>query len=179
MDLGFQTMGSMCLIDEREALRVRCAGCRHHCGSALHSATYARKPRCVPEAVVSGGRSPVLRRSSCCAKCRRRTTPSSDALMKGIRKKRDPQFLLLPWTGSCVDNSPNEAFVMGFGYSLWQDSAPSADQAEGAGCGGLRLSAKAGRTESLSDLNRSQAWSARLPLPHVSCMDAWISTGSS
>ena len=44
----------MFLIDEREASRVRCAGCRH-CGGALHSATYARKPRGVPEAVVSGG----------------------------------------------------------------------------------------------------------------------------
>ena len=66
----------MCLIDEREASRVRCAGCRH-CGGALHSATYARKPRGVPEAVVSGGSRPVLRHSFCCAVCRRRTTPAS------------------------------------------------------------------------------------------------------
>ena len=62
----------MFLIDEREASRVRCAGCRH-CGGALHSATYARKPRGVPEAVVSGGSRPVLRHSFCCAVCRRRT----------------------------------------------------------------------------------------------------------
>ena len=66
----------LCLIDEREASRVRCAGCRH-CGGALHSATYARKPRGVSEAVVSGGPRPVLRHSFCCAVCRRRTTPAS------------------------------------------------------------------------------------------------------
>ena len=66
----------LCLIDEREASRVRRAGCRH-CGGALHSARYARRPRGVPEAVVCGGPGPVLRHSFCCAECRRRTMPAS------------------------------------------------------------------------------------------------------
>ena len=66
----------LCLIDEREAYHVRCASCRH-CGGALRSAAYARKPRGVPEAVVCGGAGPVLRHSFCCAECRRRTTPAS------------------------------------------------------------------------------------------------------
>ena len=37
----------LCLVDEREASRVRRAGGRH-CGGALHSARYARRPRGVP-----------------------------------------------------------------------------------------------------------------------------------
>ena len=84
----------MFLIDEREASRVRCAGCRH-CGGALHSATYARKPRGVPEAVVSGGSRPVLRHSFCCAVCRRRTTPASVRFM-GRRVYVGLIVLLLP-----------------------------------------------------------------------------------
>ena len=84
----------MFLIDEREASRVRCAGCRH-CGGALHSATYARKPRGVLEAVVSGGSRPVLRHSFCCAVCRRRTTPASVRFM-GRRVYVGLIVLLLP-----------------------------------------------------------------------------------
>ena len=66
----------LCLIDEREASLVRRAGCRH-CGGALHSAMYARRPRGVPESVVCGRRGPVLRHSLCCAECRSRTMPVS------------------------------------------------------------------------------------------------------
>ena len=84
----------LCLIDEREASRVRCAGCRH-CGGALHSAKYARRPRGVPEAVVSGARGPVLRHSFCCAECRRRTTPASVRFL-GRRVYVGLLVLLLP-----------------------------------------------------------------------------------
>ena len=66
----------LCLIDEQEASGVRRAGCRH-CGGALHSARYARRPRGVLGAVVCGGPGPALRHRFCCAECRRRTMPAS------------------------------------------------------------------------------------------------------
>ena len=92
----------LCRIDEQEASRVRCAGCRH-CGGALHSATYARKPRGVPEAVVSGGPRAVLRHSFCCAVCRRRTMPASVRFL-GRRVYVGLIVLLLPVL--CGDASP-------------------------------------------------------------------------
>lgn len=92
-------------IDEREASRVRRAGCRH-CGGALHSAAYVRKPRGVPEAVVSGGSGPVLRHSFCCAECRRRTTPDSVRFL-GRRVYVGLIVLLLPVLAG--DASPTAA----------------------------------------------------------------------
>ena len=82
------------LIDEREASRVRCAGCRH-CGGALHSAAYARWPHGVPEAVVFGARNPALLHSLCCAGYRCRTTPASLRFL-GSRMYVGRLVLLLP-----------------------------------------------------------------------------------
>ena len=99
--------------------------------------------------------------------------------MTGIMNKREVKFLLLPRARKHVDNLAEEARGLRLGYSLYRDFAPSAWLAEGAGCGGPAPSAKVGRTVIASMLNRAPAWSARLPLPHVSCMDAWNSTASS
>jgi hypothetical protein len=57
------------------AEQARLKGCRH-CGGALHSARYARKPRGGPEELEP---QLVLRDSFCCAveECRRRVTPPS------------------------------------------------------------------------------------------------------
>lgn len=59
-------------IDADLAARARAKGCTH-CGSTLHSATYARKPRGLPDSSGQTGR----RHSFCCQTCRRRTTPAS------------------------------------------------------------------------------------------------------
>ena len=59
-------------VDEAEAALWRSAGCPH-CGAALHSATYPRKPHgLAPEL-----RGDARRCSLCCCRCRRRVTPPS------------------------------------------------------------------------------------------------------
>ena len=59
-------------VDEAEARRWRSAGCPH-CGAALHSAMYPRKPHgLAPEL-----RGDARRCSLCCCRCRRRVTPPS------------------------------------------------------------------------------------------------------
>ena len=59
-------------VDEAEAALWRSAGCPH-CGAALHSATYPRKPHgLAPEL-----RADARRCSLCCCRCRRRVTPPS------------------------------------------------------------------------------------------------------
>ena len=94
-------------------------------------------------------------------------------------KKRDQEFLLLLHARHGVDKPAEEVRGLRLGYSLYRDFAPSARLAEGARCGGLALCAKVGRTVFAPILNRAQAWSARLPVPHVFCIDAWTSTASS
>lgn len=59
-------------IDADLAARARAKGCAH-CGGTLHSATYARKPRGLPDSIEQIDR----RLSFCCQTCRRRTTPAS------------------------------------------------------------------------------------------------------
>lgn len=59
-------------IDADLAARARVKGCAH-CGGTLHSATYARKPRGLPDSSEQTDR----RHSFCCQTCRRRTTPAS------------------------------------------------------------------------------------------------------
>jgi hypothetical protein len=59
-------------IDADLAARARAKGCAH-CGGSLHSATYARKPRGLPDPIER----PDRRYSFCCQTCRRRTTPAS------------------------------------------------------------------------------------------------------
>jgi hypothetical protein len=59
-------------IDQDYANQARAQGC--HCGAALHSACYPRKPRGISyEARCHCD----FRYSFCCAECRRRTTPVS------------------------------------------------------------------------------------------------------
>ncbi|KDP88230.1 hypothetical protein CF70_031865 [Cupriavidus sp. SK-3] len=60
-------------IDEDLMKVARDRGCCH-CGSALHSANYPRKPRGCPPAARPDCET---RLSLCCAECRRRTAPSS------------------------------------------------------------------------------------------------------
>ncbi len=62
--------------DEDLAGEVRSARCPH-CGAALHSARYPRKPRGVARALL--GEAYAQRLSFCCARegCRLRTTPAS------------------------------------------------------------------------------------------------------
>jgi hypothetical protein len=59
-------------IDADLASRARAKGCAH-CGGILHSATYARKARGLPDSSEPAHR----RQSFCCQTCRRRTTPAS------------------------------------------------------------------------------------------------------
>ena len=59
-------------VDAAEAQRCREAGCPR-CGSALHSATYPRKPHGLAAAL----RDDVRRFSLCCSVCRRRVKPGS------------------------------------------------------------------------------------------------------
>ena len=74
-------------IDAAEAERSRSAGCPH-CGGALHSATYARKPHGLSSALRSDAR----RHSLCCAICRRRVLPPSVRFF-GRRFRVAPLFL--------------------------------------------------------------------------------------
>ena len=74
-------------IDAAEAERCRSAGCPH-CGGALHSATYPRKPHGLSPALRSGAR----RHSLCCATCRRRVLPPSVRFF-GRRFRVAPLFL--------------------------------------------------------------------------------------
>ena len=60
-------------IDADLAARAKAKGCAH-CGGTLHSATYARKPRGLPD---SSEQTDWRRHSFCCQTCRRRTTPAS------------------------------------------------------------------------------------------------------
>jgi len=66
--------GILLQIDHDLAEQARCRGCG--CGGKLHSASYPRKPRGVPDALAAQH---DRRRSFCCARdgCRRRTTPPS------------------------------------------------------------------------------------------------------
>lgn len=61
-------------IDEDAAAGCQANGCPY-CGGKLHSASYARKPRGIPRALLANPR----RLSFCCAEegCRRRTRPPS------------------------------------------------------------------------------------------------------
>lgn len=59
-------------IDEEFAVEARNAGC--HCGGALHSARYPRKPRGCPARVREEY---SWRFSFCCARCDQRATPAS------------------------------------------------------------------------------------------------------
>ena len=76
-------------LDEAEAARWRSAGCPH-CGAALHSATYPRKPHGLAPAL----REDVRRFSFCCADCRRRVTPPS-ARFFGRRFRVAPLFVMV------------------------------------------------------------------------------------
>ena len=49
--------------DDREASRVRKAGCGH-CGGVLHSAHYGRKPRGIPSALAAAGECTAFRQAS-------------------------------------------------------------------------------------------------------------------
>ena len=76
-------------VDEAEAARCRSAGCAH-CGAALHSATYPRKPHgLAPEL-----RGDARRYSLCCCRCRRRVTPPS-ARFFGRRLRIAPLFVMV------------------------------------------------------------------------------------
>ena len=76
-------------VDEAEAQRCRSAGCPH-CGAALHSATYPRKPHgLAPEL-----RADARRCSLCCCHCRRRVTPPS-ARFFGRRFRVAPLFVVV------------------------------------------------------------------------------------
>ena len=78
-------------VDEAEAARCREADCRH-CGGALHSARYPRKPYgLAPDLRDEEG---TRRLSFCCAVCRGRTTPMS-ARFFGRRFYMGALFLLL------------------------------------------------------------------------------------
>jgi len=59
-------------VDAAEAQACREAGCPH-CGGALHSATYPRKPH----GLAAELRDDVRRFSLCCSVCRRRVKPAS------------------------------------------------------------------------------------------------------
>jgi hypothetical protein len=73
MDAGLYGLLKKC--DEDLAATMKGRRCRH-CGGALHSARYRRKPRGVPDGVE---RQVHWRMSFCCATdlCRRRATPPS------------------------------------------------------------------------------------------------------
>jgi hypothetical protein len=73
MDAGLYGLLKKC--DEDLAATMKGTRCRH-CGGALHSARYRRKPRAVPDEVE---REVHWRMSFCCAAdlCRRRATPPS------------------------------------------------------------------------------------------------------
>lgn len=58
-------------IDQDLAAEVQVKGCR--CGGKLHVADYPRKPRGYPPGVSIDS----ARKSFCCARCRRRSTPAS------------------------------------------------------------------------------------------------------
>ena len=76
-------------VDEAEAALWRSAGCPH-CGAALHSATYPRKPHgLAPEL-----RADARRCSLCCCRCRRRVTPPS-ARFFGRRFRVAPLFVVV------------------------------------------------------------------------------------
>lgn len=64
------------LLDKQIAEQVRAKGCPH-CGAALHSACYQRKPRGICRSVLA--EHDRIRLSFCCARdgCRRRCTPPS------------------------------------------------------------------------------------------------------
>ena len=64
-------------VDAAEAQRCREAGCPR-CGSALHSATYPRKPHGLAAAL----RDDVRRFSLCCSVCRRRVKPAVGAFLR-------------------------------------------------------------------------------------------------
>lgn len=76
-------------VDEAEAVRCRAAGCPH-CGAAVHSATYPRKPHGLAPALRADAR----RYSFCCAGCRRRVTPPS-ARFFGRRFRVAPLFVMV------------------------------------------------------------------------------------
>ena len=76
-------------IDAAEAERCRAAGCPH-CGGALHSATYPRKPHGLAPALRADAR----RHSLCCAACRRRVLPPSVRFF-GRRFRVAPLFLVV------------------------------------------------------------------------------------
>ncbi len=59
-------------IDQELARELKAGGCS--CGSVLHCANYARKPRACPAEVRSDFES---RFSFCCYRCRKRATPMS------------------------------------------------------------------------------------------------------
>jgi len=59
-------------VDAAEAAACRAAGCPH-CGGALHSATYPRKPH----GLAAELRDDARRFSLCCSVCRRRVKPAS------------------------------------------------------------------------------------------------------
>jgi len=78
-------------IDEDCAARCKAAGCPY-CGGRLHQASYPRKPRGMPRALLKDSR----RFSFCCAEegCRRRTTPPSVRFF-GRRVYLGPVFLFV------------------------------------------------------------------------------------
>ena len=53
------------LANDREASRVRKAGCRH-CGGVPHSARYGPKPRGIPSSLAADGECAAFRHSFCC-----------------------------------------------------------------------------------------------------------------
>jgi len=59
-------------IDTELAAQSRAGGC--HCGGVLHCANYPRKPRCCLDEIRADYE---LRYSSCCSRCRKRTTSVS------------------------------------------------------------------------------------------------------
>jgi hypothetical protein len=75
--LADATFHNLLLACDRDLAEEARAG-RCHCGGALHSATYARKPRGRPRS-LSIGHEHDRRFSFCCAVdgCRARTTPPS------------------------------------------------------------------------------------------------------
>ncbi|HTR08130.1 MAG TPA: hypothetical protein VMJ11_16065 [Paraburkholderia sp.] len=85
-------------IDGDLAARAKSKGCAH-CGGVLHSATYARKLRGLPDSTDP----PNRRHSFCCQTCRRRTTPASVRFL-GRRAYAGTVVVLMSAMGEGVTN---------------------------------------------------------------------------
>jgi len=122
-------------IDFQIAEELRSGGCPH-CGAALHSARYPRKPRCMTE--LGGGW--LKRDSFCCAVCRRRATPAS---VRFLGRKIYPGVVVVLLTALCHGATARRVRVLRTALGVdrrtlerwrawWRETFPETDAARTA-----------------------------------------------